>query len=815
MKVILAEKPSVARDLARHVRATSRRDGYFEGSGYQVTWAFGHLVKLCDFEDYDPALKRWSLDTIPFVPAEFQLKVNSDDRSRQQFAVVKRLFANADELICATDAGREGELIFRNLQTLTGCVSKPFRRLWLSSLTPEAIHDAFAALRSGREYDSLFAAARCRSQADWIVGLNASRLYTILFGHGTQLWTVGRVQTPVLALIVRRDDDIRTFQVESFWELKTVYRGATFAYDGDRFRTLAEAEAARQRIVDAPLRIIDIAEKKDVLKPPLLHDLTDLQREMNRRYGFSAATTLEIAQQLYEDKLITYPRTDSRFLSNDMKKPVTEALRSLASYMPDAIAKLPLARLPFTSRIINDQKVTDHHAIIPTGKTPRFGDERAKEVYDAILTRLIAAFYPPCLRSVTTVSAVANELPFKAKGTVITQIGWKELYPESKQRPKPRGTEETVPVDTKESDDGGPPEDASDVEQTLPVFRIGESGAHQPIIKEGETKPPPHYTEATLLAMMETAGKLVEDEELRDALRQRGIGTPATRASIIEILLTRHYIDRQKKSLIATDAGRYLISLIHNAVLKSAELTGEWELQLRKIEASELAPAAFMEKTTAFIGSIHAEVLQAPIDTAQIGACPRCSRPVIQGKKGFGCSGWRDGCWYVLWMAIHGHQISLHEARELFQRGCLAHPVTLQLDGRMVQAHLYLTDKGQPLTIPLPLATFTKEKGGPAKRSPAVASTSGDSAALGPCPLCGQPVREFKNRFACAGGAGGCAFVIWRSMAGKTISKATARTLLAKGASSRLKGFKSRSGNSFDARLVIRNGKVEFEFAGA
>ena len=367
MKVILAEKPSVAREIAGFVGARARRDSYLEGGGYQVTWAFGHLVELKEPEDYDPALKRWSLETLPFVPERFGLKLVKDKRSRQQFNVIKRLFRGADEIICATDAGREGELIFRYILAMTGCEKKPFRRLWLSSLTAAAIREAFGRLRPGSDYDNLYAAAKCRSEADWIVGLNATRNYTVRYGASGVLWSVGRVQTPVLAMIVGRDDEIRTFKKEPFWELMTRYRDVVFKYRGDRFLQNRDAEAQLEQVQGHPFTVTKVDRKEERSQPPQLFDLTELQRTMNRRFGLSADATLKAAQALYEAKLITYPRTDSRYVSSDMKKQIPGIFRQLRAYKPQEIDQLNLDSLPFTGRIVNDRKVSDHHAIIPVG----------------------------------------------------------------------------------------------------------------------------------------------------------------------------------------------------------------------------------------------------------------------------------------------------------------------------------------------------------------------------------------------------------------------------------------------------------------
>ena len=434
MKVVLAEKPSVARDLARNLNATSRKDGYYEGNGYKVTWAFGHLVGLKDFQDYDSSLKRWSLDTLPYFRKNSNLKVIGDKTSRHQFSIIKTLFKSASEIICATDAGREGELIFRNIQILTGAITIPFYRLWLSSLTDEAIRKGVQSLIPGQQFDPLFHAARSRSQADWIVGLNATRNYTLRYGKDKQLWSVGRVQTPVLAMIVRRDDEIRTFRSEKYWVLQTMYRETLFKHTEHNFKSVREGEKVLQQVLGRTFTIANISSQRRIEKPPLLHDLTELQREMNRRYGLSAAKTLKIAQKLYENKLITYPRSDSRYLSSDIKSTVPKTLNALSQIKPGEIARLNLKDLPFTNRIIADNKVTDHHAIIPTGKIRNLDDEVEGKVYDAILTRFIAVFYPNCVKNVTTVDGMSNSVLFTAKGITIISAGWTRLYPKAKKR---------------------------------------------------------------------------------------------------------------------------------------------------------------------------------------------------------------------------------------------------------------------------------------------------------------------------------------------------------------------------------------------
>lgn len=670
MKVILTEKPSVARDIAAHLGAKTRNEGYFEGNGYQVTWAFGHLIALKDPEDYDPLLKKWSLATLPFIPSQFELKVVDDKGVRKQFLVIKKLFKSAEELICATDAGREGELIFRYILAMTGCMQKAWKRLWLSSLTQEALQTAFNNLKPGSDYDNLFAAARCRSEADWIVGLNATRNFTVRYGRGKILWAVGRVQTPVLAMIVRRDDEIRHFKSEVFWELFTQYREVAFKLKGERFKTKQAAEELLNKVKDHPFIVNKVEAKKENEHPPLLFDLTELQREMNRKWGMSAADTLQIAQTLYEQKLITYPRTDSRYLTNDLKPQVTQTLQSLKQIKQKEIEPLDLSKLLFSNRIVNDKKVADHHALIPTGKMPGTLPNPSQLVFDAIVTRLIAVFYPSCVKELTTIDGSANKEPFQAKGVRILIPGWTVLYP-------------------KKTD-----ENKEDEIQELPPFQVGETGPHAPSLKEGKTKPPAHFNENALLGAMETAGKLVEDEALKEALKEKGIGTPATRASIIETLLKRLYIKREGKSLRATDLGRLLIALVQDPNLKSAELTGEWESRLKQMETGKFKACDFMQNIAEFTRQVIGGSDVTNIDFASYGLCPKCKSTIIKGNKGYGCSKWREGCNFVLWMQYNDIELNEGQIRSLLQKKILLQPI-----GNVI---LSLSDNGTLLEIPNP-----------------------------------------------------------------------------------------------------------------
>ncbi len=726
MKVVLAEKPSVARDLATFLGANTRHEGYFEGNGYQVTWAFGHMVSLKEPEHYDPFFKKWSIATLPIIPSQFQLQVIDDKGTKKQFGIIKKLMKAANELIVATDAGREGELIFRYIQTMAECTHKPWKRLWLSSLTEEALQVAFKNMKPGKDYDNLYAAAKCRSEADWIVGLNATRNFTVRFGGGNMLWSVGRVQTPVLAMLVNRDDEIRHFKKEPFWEVLTKYRDVVFKLKGDRFSAKEKADAILNKITGHPFVIQKVASKSEQELPPQLFDLTELQKEMNRRLGMSAADTLQIAQTLYEQKFITYPRTDSRYLSGDMKGEVVKVLKSLLQIKEAEIKPLNLEALSFSNRIINDKKVTDHHAIIPTGKIPGAIANEVRLVYEAIVLKTIAIFYPPCVKEVTTVLGASNQEPFQARGIRVLSPGWTALYSShlnpgkfGKEAAQVFGLERATiagrqgasedqklaakPTLPKFQDSGGlsicpkvKQEDANEKEeQQLPLFKEGESGPHFPYVLQGYTKPPSHYTENSLLGAMETAGRQVEDEALKEALKEKGLGTVATRASIIEILLKRGYIVRKGKSLLATDLGRYLIAIIYDPNLKSAELTGDWESRLKKMEQGKFSSLDFMEEIARFTKQVIVSSDMTKIEYESYGPCPKCKSQIIKGRVGYGCSRWKEGCSFVLWKEHKGKELNEGQIRCLLQRRVLLDPI----DGAILSFSL----AGDLMEIPIPV----------------------------------------------------------------------------------------------------------------
>jgi len=803
VRVVLAEKPSVARELAAFLGASRRHEGYLEGDGVQVTWAFGHLVGLQEPHDYDPALKRWTLATLPIVPMEFRLKVLGDERARQQFAVVEHLLRAADEVVCGTDAGREGELIFRYIAALAGALGKPTQRLWLASLTREAIAQAFASLRPLAAYDRLFDAARCRSESDWLVGINATRAYTVRYGGGGILWSLGRVQTPVLALVAARDDEIRTFVSTRYHELQTRYRDVRFKRQGERLDDEAAARALLARIQGQPFAVTKVQAKEERVPPPLLHDLTALQRDMNERHGLSAAQTLEAAQKLYEDKLITYPRTDARHLPVVMHGEVQRTLRALAQVVPRGVEGIDLDHLPTPARVFDDAKVSDHHAIVPTGRSPGTLAPRERQVYDAIATRLVAAFWPDHVRLVTTVDGEAAGVPFRATGARVLERGWRAL--ERAPRRAAKRSKDATGADAPDDD-----------EQELPAFVVGESGMHAPELAERKTVPPRPYTDATLLQAMETAGRLVDDEELKAALKARGLGTPATRAAILETLLRRAYLVRDKRALRITDLGRYLVALVPHDELKSPALTGEWEAKLDAMARGQGDAGAFMTAIVAYARELVARSGGAAIDPARLGPCPRCGKEVIEGQRGFGCSAWQEGCGFVLWKEYRGATIDAARARELLQRRVSLRPCALEDIGERV---LCLTGKGTVLDLAVP-SGGSQRAGRPVAgveapgRAPALRRQRRDPGAgprpRTPCPRCGGGMVETEQAYACR--AGSCTFAIPKVIAGKAITRASARALAIGGRTRVLEGFRSRSGRPFAARLRLDpNGRVTFE----
>ena len=597
MIVCIAEKPSVGRDIARIIGATTDHKNYMEGNGYQVTWTFGHLCTLKEPHDYTEQWKRWSLGSLPMLPPRFGIKLIDDNGIKQQFAVIERLMQQADSIVNCGDAGQEGELIQRWVMQKAGAKC-PVKRLWISSMTDEAIREGFAKLKSQDEYQPLYLAGLSRAIGDWLLGMNATRLYTLKYGQNRQVLSVGRVQTPTLALIVNRQKEIENFKPEPYWVLATSYRDTVFTATKGKFTSKEEGEQAFQLIEGKPFTVTSVEKKKGTEAPPQLYDLTSLQVECNKKFGFSAETTLNVIQALYEKKITTYPRVDTRYLSDDIYAKCPQTMNGLyqtkfAGVAPYADLVRPLGGKPLkkSKKVFDSSKVTDHHAIIPTGVIPKGLTDMEQKVFNLVALRFIAVFYPDCKFSTTTVLGTVDEIEFKVSGKEILEPGWRVVNQKLK---------EEIETDEKKDDE----------ERTLPTFKKGESGPHTPTLTEKWTTPPPYYTEATLLRAMETAGKFVDDEELRAALKENGIGRPSSRAGIIETLFKRNYIRRERKRLVATTTGIELIDLIKEELLKSCELTGIWEKKLRDIEHQKYDAQQFINELKAQITEIVNDVLR-------------------------------------------------------------------------------------------------------------------------------------------------------------------------------------------------------------
>ena len=685
MIVCIAEKPSMGADIARVLGATSRHEGYYEGNGYQVTWTFGHLCELKYPEDYLPEWKRWSLGQLPMIPPRFGIRLKDDKGIQRQFAVIERLMASADYIVNCGDAGQEGELIQRWVMQKAQAKC-PVKRLWISSMTDEAIREGFSQLKDQKEYQPLYLAGLSRAIGDWILGMNATRLYTLKYGQNRQVLSIGRVQTPTLALIVNRQKEIEDFKPEPYWILSTTYRDTVFSATKGKFNVKEEGEEFLQTITGKPFTITSVQKKNGTESPKPLYDLTSLQVDCNRKYSMSAEMTLNIIQGLYERKLTTYPRVDTQFLSDDIYPKCPTILAGLRGYEP-LVQALAGQKLPKSKKVFDSSKVTDHHAIIPTGVPAMNLSDMERHVYDLITRRFIAAFYPDCKFATTTVLGKVENIEFKVTGKTILSPGWRLVYAK---------TDQNGNADASGADDEEQKKD--DEERTLPVFTEGESGPHLPSLAEKWTTPPKFYTEATLLRAMETAGKFVEDDTLRAALKENGIGRPSSRAGIIETLFKRHYIKRERKNLIATPTGIELINTIREELLKSCELTGIWEKKLRDIEHQKYDAAQFVEELKQQIDEIVRDVMAdnsnrhvaitteedlkkkmapkvaaapkpapkpaskpapAPAVTAdsptitddpkggiEVGQpCPLCQQgTIIKGRTAYGCSRWREGC---------------------------------------------------------------------------------------------------------------------------------------------------------------------------
>ena len=596
MKLCIAEKPSVAKDLAEILGAKIRHDGYFEGNGYCVTWTFGHLCSLKDPEDYNPNWKYWKLEDLPIIPAQFGIKIKGDKGVEKQFQTIKNLVSKATEIINCGDAGQEGELIQRWVLLKAQC-KVPIKRLWISSLTEEAIKAGFSKLKDSKDFDNLFAAGNSRAVGDWMLGINGTRLYTKKYGKDKLVLSVGRVQTPTLAMIVNRQKEINAFSSEEYWELKTTYRDTEFSCQIDRLKSLEKAKKGLEYLLNKPFEITSFEQKEGKEGNPRLYDLTSLQVDGNKRFGFGAEQTLNLIQSLYEKKLVTYPRVDTTYLSEDLHPKIPGILGNLKDYKRFTDVLLQKA-IPKSKTIFDDKKITDHHAIIPTGISPSGISFDEQKIYDLICRRFISVFYPECKVSNTTVLGKVDTLLFKATGKQIISLGWREVYEDLKEEKVDEAEAKELKKEPKETE-----------EKILPIFVKGESGAHTPAIHKGKTSPPKYYTEATLLRAMETAGKLVENEEMRELMKENGIGRPSTRANIIETLFKRKYIEKKKKNLIATETGMNLIDTIKSDLLKSPELTGQWEHKLRLIEKGKYDPQTFKNELFKMVRELSDEVI--------------------------------------------------------------------------------------------------------------------------------------------------------------------------------------------------------------
>ena len=622
MIVCIAEKPSVARDIARIIGANSSRDGYMEGNGYQVTWTFGHLCTLKEPGDYTAAWKPWALTQLPMVPQRFGIKLIDDNGIKKQFAIIERLMQAADGIVNCGDAGQEGELIQRWVMQKAQAKC-PVKRLWISSMTDEAIREGFANLKDQQDYQPLYLAGLSRAIGDWLLGMNATRLYTLKYGQNRQVLSIGRVQTPTLALIVNRQKEIENFKPEPYWVLATVYRDTTFTATKGKFTSKEEGEKAFAIIEGKPFTVTKVEKKEGKEQPPQLYDLTSLQVDCNRKYGFSAEQTLNLIQTLYERKLTTYPRVDTQYLSDDIYPKCPQTMNGLyqtkfGGVAPYAELIKPIGGKPLkkSKRVFDTSKVTDHHAIIPTGVIPSNLNPVEQKVYDLVARRFIAVFLPDCKFSTTTVlgevKGKEETVEFKVTGKEILDPGWRVVLGKASEKSEKSESSEYSENSeySEKSENSEKSEKAADAEErTLPTFVKGESGEHKPTLTEKWTTPPPYYNEASLLRAMETAGKFVEDETLRAAMKENGIGRPSSRAGIIETLFKRHYIKRDRKRLIATPTGIELIDLIREELLKSCELTGIWEKKLRDIEHQKYDPQQFIDELKAQVGEIVHEVM--------------------------------------------------------------------------------------------------------------------------------------------------------------------------------------------------------------
>ncbi|MBK3519305.1 type IA DNA topoisomerase [Carboxylicivirga marina] len=776
MIVCIAEKPSVANEIAQIVGAKSRRDGYYEGNNYQVTWTFGHLCTLKEPHEYLPEWKRWSMGWLPMIPSRFGIKLISDSGIEKQFKTIEKLVQTAEEVVNCGDAGQEGELIQRWVLHKAG-TKCPIKRLWISSLTEEAIREGFEKLRSNDEFNNLYAAGSSRAIGDWLLGINATRLYTLKYGQQGQVLSIGRVQTPTLSLIVERQKSIDNFKAEPFWELKTKYKDVVFSATKGRFAKKEEGDSNLETIKNTEFEVKDFSRKKGKEAPPRLFDLTSLQVECNKKFGFSAEETLKTIQSLYEKKLTTYPRVDTTFLSDDIYPKVPGILKGMKDHhhLTEALLK---AKLKKSKKVFDDKKVTDHHAIIPTGVHANNMSRDEKLVYELVARRFIAAFYPDAVISNTQVLGDINGVEFKATGKQLLEPGWRSVFMDGKEAEKKQ-------------------------DDIMPEFTVGEKGPHEPLLIEKETQPPKPYTEATLLRAMETAGKQVDDEELRDAMKENGIGRPSTRAAIIETITRRKYITKVRKNLHPTVTGTQLIDTIQNELLKSAELTGIWEKKLREIEKGQYDAGEFMNELKQMVSDIVFHVKhdrsekkieivnedEKPKKTEKKPKeakpkeliCPNCAEGImLKGKSAWGCSKYKDGCKTLIPFEFMGKKMSDKQIEQLILKKQTGKIKGFNEGDAKVDGIVKFDDAFK----------LRLEKA---------------EAAVWTCPLCKQgTVVKGKSAYGCNNFKNGCRLRIPFEFMGKKLSEKQIEVLVLKQKTPLIKGFVNPSNNeTFNGRIIL------------
>jgi DNA topoisomerase-3 len=792
MKVCIAEKPSVAKEIAHVLGANNKLDGYFEGNGYQVTWTFGHLCTLKEPNEYDEKWKSWNIHTLPILPLKFEIKLIKNKGVEKQFRTIKHLVDKATEVINCGDAGQEGELIQRWVLAKAK-YTKPMKRLWISSLTEEAIREGFTKLKEGAAFESLYHAGSSRAIGDWLLGMNATRLYTLKYGNGKQVLSIGRVQTPTLALIVNRQLEIENFKPQTYFEIKTTYREVIFNSTKGRYANKEEASKILVDIQGSPFTISGIEIKKGKEAPPRLFDLTSLQVECNKKFGNSADDTLKIIQNLYEKKLVTYPRVDTTYLSNDIYPKIPGILKNLSDY---TALTAPLLSKPIrkSNKVFDDAKVTDHHAIIPTDVRAYNLPMQESQVYHLIVKRFIAVFYHDCEVSNTVVSGYVKETTFRANGKQILDPGWRIVY------------QKETAVD----------EEAEDI-QLLPLFIKGESGPHVPGLLEKQTQPPKAFTEATLLRAMETAGKQVDDEELRELMKDNGIGRPSTRANIIETLYKRTYIKKERKNLIATTIGVDLIKTIHNDLLKSAELTGQWEYKLRQIEKGAYDAKKFLEEMKTMIDELVTQVkaesskpfsgikavspvikklLDAQFESKVV--CPKCEKGfIVKGKTAIGCNGYKEGCDFKVPYDFQGQQLTQQQIMHLIQKR-KSEPIKLNIDN-VDKTLVLLLDETFNVTYKEVEKEIIKEK-----------KKEADPKIL-VCPKCKTGlIIKGNTAYGCSGWKSGCALRVPFVFMKKTLTQVQIDLLILKGETKNIKGFENEEAQKLDGKLRL-NANFEIE----